>query len=155
MEPTTLATATIIALFTSEAVKAGGKALGEGTSKLVGQLFTLIRNKFKASKAEGVLTIAEEEPTEENIDIVRTVLLNQIKKDEEFADQLRELLATPEAQERIRQVVVEGSKADSLNAKDLIQDIKTKDAAEQSIVSDSEIGSINLEKVKQVYRHDS
>jgi hypothetical protein len=155
MEPTTLATATIAALFTSEVVKAGGKALGEGTSKLVGQLLTLIRNKFKASKTEGVLTIAEEEPTEENIDIVRTVLLSQIKKDEEFANQLRELLATPEAQERIRQVVVEGSKANSLNARDLIQDIKTKDAAEQAIVSDSEIGSINLEKVKQVYRHDS
>jgi hypothetical protein len=82
MEPTTLATATIAALFTSEAVKASGKALGEGTSKLVGQLLTLIRSKLKASKAEGVLAIAEEEPTEENINVVRTVLLNQIKKDD-------------------------------------------------------------------------
>ncbi len=154
MEPTTLATATIATLFTSEAAKAGGKALGEGTSKLVSQLLTVIRNKFKAFKTEEVLAMVEEQPTEPNINLVKTILVAQIEKDEEFANQLRELLLQLEAQREIRQVVVERSKGDSLNAKNIFQDVESQDSVEQAIVSDSEIKTINLDRVNQTYRHD-
>lgn len=155
MEPTTLATATIAALFTSEAAKAGGKALGEGTSKLVSQLLTVIRNKFKASKTEGVLVMAEEQPTELNVNLVKTVLLAQIEKDEEFANLLRELLLQLDTQREIRQVVVERSQGDRLKVNNIVQNVVSQDSSEQVIVSDSEIKDINLNRVNQTYRHDS
>ena len=155
MKPATIATATIATLFASEAIKAGGKAFGEETSKLVSQLLALIRSRFKATKTEGILKMPEEQPNEINISLVKTLLVAQIEKDKEFADQIKEFLQKPESQNGIRQVAVEYSKSDSLNAKNINQEITSKAPSEQVIVSNSEIKHINLDKVNQKYCHDS
>ena len=64
MEPTALTAATISTLFFFEALKEGGKSLGAGISKLVTQLTTTIRDKFKLVGTEGLLARAEKQPTE-------------------------------------------------------------------------------------------
>ena len=59
MEPITLTAATIAALFFSETVKEGGKSLGAGVSKAVGQLVAAVRNQFNAAGTAGLLARAE------------------------------------------------------------------------------------------------
>jgi hypothetical protein len=151
MEPTTLATATIATLFASEAVKAGGKAFGEGTSKLVSQLLTVIRNKFKAAETEGLLTRLEQQPTDSNIDRFKTEFLIHIEEDQEFADQLKDLLAKPEAEEIVRQLGIEKLKATGdLELKGLDQEVTGGKLVEQTGLSNVEAaGDITLGKLSQ------
>ena len=55
MEPATFAVAVATLLF-SEALKEGGKKLGQGVSDLAAKLIKTVRGKFKESGTEGVLT---------------------------------------------------------------------------------------------------
>lgn len=129
MEPIAIATA-IAALFFSEALKEGGKSFGQGVSKVSGQLITTVRNKFKAVGAEGVLTRAGEKPTDSNINRVKDELLAQMEDDEEFTNQLRELLAQPEASAIVYQVVGEGIEV----AGNLRLDAVTQQASKGSLI---------------------
>lgn len=71
MEASTLTAATIATLFFSEALKEDGKSLGAGVSKVVTQLMTTVRDKFKLTGTEGLLARAEKQPTEANVNLVR------------------------------------------------------------------------------------
>ncbi|MFN6515667.1 MAG: hypothetical protein RMY29_014395 [Nostoc sp. CreGUA01] len=53
MEPVSLTAAAIATLIFSEALKEGGKTLGQGISQQVAQLLNAIRQKFQASGTEG------------------------------------------------------------------------------------------------------
>lgn len=151
MEPTTLAAATITALFASEAAKAGGKAFGEGTSKLVSQLIAIIRNKFRSAETEGLLTRVEKEPTASNIDRFKAELLIHIEEDKEFSAQLKELLASSEVAEEIYQMGLENVRSEGDFAiKDLGQEVDGGQHVSQTGIRNlNTLGDIDIKRINQ------
>ena len=150
MEPITLAAAAIATLFFSEAAKEGGKSLGAGAAKMVGEVVKLVRNKFKGGGIEGLLTQAEKQPTEENINLVETVLLSQLQGDKGFADELKALLEKLEGAGVVRQVMASRLElSGDLEAKDMIQDASRGDSVEQKMLTDVKAKNINLGNMTQ------
>lgn len=136
MEPLTLTAATIATLLFSEAVKETGKSLGAGASKLVSQLMTTVRSRFKATGTEGVLARAEKQPTEDNVKSVQTELVAQMKEDEGFATQVQELLAQLEAAGVVRQVMASGIEvAGDLELGDMSQKASRGGSVEQEMLT--------------------
>jgi hypothetical protein len=111
MEPVTLTATAITTLLFSEALKEGGKALGKGVSEQVSQLLSAIRQKFRAVGTEGLLTRAQNQPTEGNKSIFQAVLETQMTEDEEFAKHLSELVKQLESATVTRQVMARGIEA--------------------------------------------
>jgi hypothetical protein len=104
MDPATVAVAAA-ALFFSEALKEGGKALGKEVAELSGKFVALIRSKFKAAGTEGLLNRAENDPNEKNRQKVLDELQTQLEEDPEFAAQLQALLADLNAAGVVKQVM--------------------------------------------------
>jgi hypothetical protein len=93
MEPiTTIVESAIATYILPEAFKEGGKALGKGASEKVDQLINAISSKFTESGIAGLLTRVKEKPTEDNIKKVKDELEEQMNKDSDFANTLRELV---------------------------------------------------------------
>ena len=134
-----LTAAVIVFLFFSEAIKEGGKALGKGAADTFAQLVNTIREKFKAHSIDGILTQAENQPTETNKAIFQTVLQSQIDADKEFENKLRELVKQLQAQdENVRMVVI--------SEIELTGDLKTKDITQEA----TRDGSVSEEMLKGV-----
>ncbi|MEH1787283.1 MAG: hypothetical protein V7L23_17315 [Nostoc sp.] len=134
-----LTAAMIVSLFFSEAIKEGGKALGKGAADTFTLLIKTIREKFKAEGTEGLLTRAQNQPTEVNKTKLQDELQAKIDADEAFAQKLKELVEQLQAQdERIRQVV--------LSEIELTGDLKAKDISQKATRGIS----IKQEMLKQV-----
>ena len=88
MEPVELAAAIITLIFTKRVEKSGEK-LGEAVLNEISQLVNIIRSKFKASGVEGILTKAQENPTDKNKLKFQNELADQRKKMKGFTKQLR------------------------------------------------------------------
>jgi hypothetical protein len=141
MEPIAAIASTITTLIFGEALKEGGKALGKGVSDKIAQLITAIRQRFKESGTEGLLTRAEKQPTESNIAIVEAELVAQMSDDEIFTRQLEELVKQLEQAGVTRQVMVSGIKANTLEVKgDMIQRSSKDGSVDQVMGADLEIG---------------
>lgn len=150
MEPITLTAAAIATLFFSEAAKEGGKSLGAGISKLVSQLMTTVRNKFKAAGTEGLLARAEKQPTEANMTLVQGELVAQMEEDGEFATQLQELLSQLEAEGVVRQVMVSGIEvAGDLEAENMSQKASRGGSVEQEMLTNVKVQNIRLGNLSQ------
>lgn len=150
MEPITLTAATIATLFFSEALKEGGKSLGTGISKTVGQLIKAVRNKFKAAGTEGLLVRAEKQPTEPNVNLVEAELVAQMEEDERFATELRTLLAQLEAAGVVRMVMVSGVEvAGDLEAENMTQEVSRGSSVEMEMVTKVKAQNIKLGNLRQ------
>lgn len=150
MEPITLTAATIATLFFSEAAKEGGKLLGTGASKLVSQLITAVRNKFKVSGTEGLLNRAEKQPTEANVNSVKAELAAQLEEDAGFAAELKELLAQLEAAGVVRQVMASNIEVSGdLEAEDMSQKASRGSSVEQDMLTDVKAQNIRLGNLSQ------
>jgi hypothetical protein len=134
-----LTAAVIVSLFFSEAIKEGGKALGKGVADKFTELANTIREKFKAEAIEGLLTRAQNQPTEANKAKLQDELQTQMDSDEAFANKLKELVEQLKAQdERVRQVV--------LSEIELSGDFKAKDISQKA----TQNGSVEQEMFKGV-----
>lgn len=150
MEPITLTAAAIATLFFSETVKEGGKSLGAGASKLVSQLITTVRNKFKAAGTEGLLARTEKQPTEANMTLVQGELMAQMEEDGEFATQLQELLSQLEAVGAVRQVMASGIEiVGDLEAEDMSQKASRGGSVEQEMLTNVKAQNIRLGTLSQ------
>jgi hypothetical protein len=150
VEPITLTAATIATLFFSEAAKEGGKSLGAGVSKLVSQLTTAVKNKFKASGTEGVLARAEKQPTEANIDRVKAELAAQMEEDAGFATELKDLLAQLEAAGVVRQVMASGIEiTGNFEAEEMSQKASHGSSVEQEMLTDVTAQNLKFGKMSQ------
>jgi len=150
VEPITLTAAAIATVFFSEAVKEGGKSLGTGVSKAVSQLIAVVRNKFKAAGTAGLLTRAENQPTEANVSLVKAELAAQLAEDDEFADQLKDLLAQLEAAGVVRQVMASGVEVSGdLDAADMSQKASRGSSVEQEMLTDVKAQNIKLGNLSQ------
>ena len=149
MEPFTFA-ATIATLFFSETVKEGGKLLGVSASKMMSQLIMAVRNKFKAAGTEGLLTRAEKQPTEANVNLVKAELAAQLSEDAGFAAELKELLAQLEAAGVVRQVMASGIEmTGDFEAGELRQKASHGSSVEQEMLTDVKAQNIRVRKLSQ------
>ncbi len=149
MELVTLATA-ITTLIFSEALKEGGKTLGKGVSEHIARLVTVIREKFKAVGTEGLLTRAQNQPTESNKSIFKAELETQINEDETFANHLKELVNQLESSEIIRQVMASGIEiSGDLEAEDMSQKATRSSSVQQEMLKDVKAQNLKLGNLSQ------
>lgn len=146
-----LTAAVIVSLLFSEAVKEGGKALGKGVIDTFTQLVNTIREKFQAHSIDGILTLAQNQPTETNKAIFQNVLQTQMDADEAFANKLKELIQQLQAQdERVRQVVLsEIELSGDLKAKDISQKATRSGAVEQEMLKGVKAQNIDVGNLNQ------
>jgi hypothetical protein len=148
MEPTTLAVA-VATLFFSEALKEGGKKLGQGVSDLAATLVKTVRGKFKDSGTEGVLTRAEHDPTEKNVGRVQDELAAQLEDDERYAAQLHDLVNQLKAAGVVRQVMASGLEVDTLEAGAMTQTASGGTDVEQQMLTDVQAKNIKTGDMTQ------
>ncbi len=146
-----LTAAVIVSLFFSEAIKESGKALGKGVTDKFTELTNTIREKFKLEGIEGLLTRAQNQPTEVNKGKLQDELQTQMDSDEAFASKLKELVEQLKAQdERIRQVVLSEIKlSGDLKAKDISQKATRSGASEQEMLKDVRAQNIDVGNLNQ------
>jgi hypothetical protein len=146
-----LTAAVIVSLFFSEAVKEGGKALGKGATDTFTQLVNIIRKKFQAHSIDGILTQAQNQPTEINKTIFQKVLQTQMDADEAFANKLKELIQQLQVQnERVRQVVLSEIEVDGdLKAKDINQKATQGGSVEQEMFKQVKAQNIDVNNLNQ------
>ena len=90
IDPATI-TATAIAIATvifTKAIERGGENLGEAVSNKIGQIVSVVRDKFKSIGMEGVLTQAQDNPTEPNQKFFQQALEMQMTSDSDFAEKI-------------------------------------------------------------------
>jgi hypothetical protein len=149
MEPVTLAV-TVAALFFSEALKEGGKALGKGISEYAGTFIHTVRTKFKDAGMEGLLTRAAHDPTPKNLEKVQDELSTQLAEDNAYAAQLQKLVAQLEAAGVVRQVMASGLKvAETLEAQSMTQTAAGGVDVEQHMLTDVQAKNITTGPMKQ------
>ena len=138
MEPLT-ATAIVTLLF-SEAIKEGGKAIGNAVVGGVASIFTFIRQKLQDAGTEGLLTRAEKQPTDEkSLGKLADELQTQLDEDKEFSEKLQGLIKEVVANEPSLQSVLKGIRVKgSLKAQDISQE--SSRSGTQEILTDVEVG---------------
>jgi hypothetical protein len=149
MEPATLAVA-VATLFFSEALKEGGKALGKSASELAAKLIDTVRGKFRESGTEGVLTRAENHPSQKHIDTVQDELATQMEEDESYAAQLQTLVNQLKAAGVVRQVMASGLEvAETLEAGAMTQTASGGADVKQHMLTDVTAKNIKIGDMKQ------
>ena len=146
-----LTAAVIVSLFFSEAIKEGGKALGKGVTDTFTQLVNTIREKLKAEGTEGLLTRAQNQPTEVNKAKLQDELQTQIDADKAFANKVKQLIQQLQAQdERVRQVVLsEIEVSGDLKAQDISQKATRDGSVEQEMLKVVKATNIDLGNLNQ------
>ncbi|MDJ0705946.1 MAG: Fis family transcriptional regulator [Leptolyngbyaceae cyanobacterium MO_188.B28] len=118
MEPLSVLAGAITTCIVPKALETIGEKMGEATLEKSRETIQLIRQivqeKLKTTNTDGILTLAEIDPTETNIEVLKAVLLGQITSDSEFATQLQKLLnhiqtQTPSLQVVLSEVRIKGS----------------------------------------------
>lgn len=151
MEPITLTIAGVVTALVIEASKETGKGLVKGSAELMDRLVSLVRNRFKSAKVEGVLTQLQEEPTETNKTIFSALLVRELSKNEDFANEIAELL---------KQLKVEGNKAiqsalvgievkGHLEVGDVIQKSSGQSAVTQKVAENIKGKSVKIGNITQ------
>jgi hypothetical protein len=149
MEPVTLAVA-VATLFFSEALKEGGKALGKSVSELAGNLIHTVRDKFKDTGTEGLLTRAEHEPTPKTINMVQDELATQLAEDDGYAAQVQALVAQLEAAGVVRQVMASNLEvAETLRARSMTQEAAGGQDVDQRMLTHVKAKDIDLGDLEQ------
>jgi hypothetical protein len=148
MEPATLAVA-VATLFFSEALKEGGKKLGQGVSDLAAKLIKTVRGKFRESGTEGVLTRAENNPTDTHVSRVQDELATQMEEDASYAAQLQDLVNQLKAAGVVRQVMASGLEVETLEAGAMTQTAPRGADVEQQMLTDITAKNIKIGDMKQ------
>jgi hypothetical protein len=114
-------------------------------------LVSTIRSKFQANSLEGILTQAENQPTETNRTIFQTVLQSQIDGDNAFANQLQQLVEQLQAQDSgVRQVILSGIEASGdVTAKDITQKATRDGSVEQEMLTQVKANNIDVGNLNQ------
>ena len=86
--------------------KVGEKAV-EKSSETLQLVKKTVQNKLEKAGTAGLLTRAEEKPTEQNVQTLQGELVNQMEEDKEFATQLQQLIDQIQAQSPSLQVVLD------------------------------------------------
>ncbi len=118
VEPLSILAGAVTTYIVPKALEKVGEKIGEAALAKSGAAIQATRkavqDKLTATQTAGVLAIAEAEPTETNLKLLETVLLTQMRQDQQFAAQLQALdpqiqAQTPGLQAVLDTVRVRGS----------------------------------------------
>ncbi len=88
-----------------------GEKVGESALAKSGELIQATRKvgkeKLEASKTDGVLAIAQTDPTTTNLKMLETILVSQMDTDSDFATHLQELVDRIQAKSPSLQIVLD------------------------------------------------
>lgn len=118
MEPLSLLATALSQYLIPKALEKIGEEVGATaiarSEKSIQSLQQKVRSKLKAARTEGILTQAQNNPTEVNVQVLETVLLSQLQSDTEFAEQIQYLVEeinrhSPKLQSVLNNVRIQGS----------------------------------------------
>ncbi|MFP4219742.1 MAG: hypothetical protein ACLFSH_04075 [Phormidium sp.] len=149
MEPIT--TAAVASTLIFKAFEKSGEKLGEAIASKVGQLISVIREKFRAKGVEGILTQAEESPTEANKQMFQTVLEMQASQDQSFENLLKTLIDDLKSDSEVNQVFLKGIDiSGSAEIGDISQVATPTSSVNQETATDLKLGGdLKIGNVKQ------
>jgi hypothetical protein len=111
MEPLSWLVGAVTTYIIPKALEKVGEKVGEAALTKSGEAVQATRKvvqaKLKSTGTDGVLAIAEANPTETNVKVLETILLNQMQNDQAFAGCLQELIDQIQAQSPSLQVVLD------------------------------------------------
>ncbi len=111
VEPLSLLAGAVTTYIIPKALEKVGEKVGEAALAKSGAAIQATRKavqeKLQATHTDGVLAIAEAEPTETNLKLLETILLTQIQQDQQFAAQLQSLMQQIQAQSPGLQAVLD------------------------------------------------
>lgn len=111
MEPLSLLAGAVTTYIIPKALEKVGEKVGEAALAKGGEAIQATRKavqeKLKSTSTDGVLAIAEVDPTETNVKMLEAILLSQLKSDPNFAARLQELIEQIQAQSPSLQVVLD------------------------------------------------
>jgi hypothetical protein len=150
MEPFTALAMAAAKLLFDEATKETGRGFGKAVTEKIEQLGQLIREKLHMAGTEGLLKRAEQQPTEKNIELVRTEIETHLDEDPQFAGQFQQLFAQIQQagfskQEMLTAIELEGD----LEAEELIQRSDSGGKVHQQMLSDVKAKNIKIGQAKQ------
>lgn len=111
MEPLSLLAGAVTTYIIPKALEKVGEKVGEAALAKSGEVIQATRKavqeKLKSTNTDGILAIAASDPTEINVKMLETILLNQMKSDPNFAARLQELIEQIQVQSPSLQVVLD------------------------------------------------
>ena len=111
MEPLSLLVVAVTTYIIPKALEKVGEKVGETalakSSEAIQATRKVVQAKLKSTGTDGVLAIAEANPTETNVKVLETILLNQMQNDQDFAACLQELIGQIQAQSPSLQIVLD------------------------------------------------
>jgi endonuclease III len=104
----------VVTFIIPKALERVGEMIGESaflkSKETIQATRDVVQNKLKSTNTDGILTIAEADPSETNIQMLETVLISQMKTDEAFASQIKTLLQEIKKQSPSAQVVLDSAR---------------------------------------------
>lgn len=111
MEPLSLLAGAVTTYIIPKALEKVGEKVGEAALAKSGEIIQAthkaVQDKLKSTNTDGVLAIAEADPTETNVKMLETILISQMKNDPNFASLLQDLVDRIQAQSPSLQVVLD------------------------------------------------
>lgn len=111
IDPLSLVAQGVITFIIPKALEKMGEMVGETaflkSKETISATRDTVRKKLKATNTDGILTMAEADPSEGNLQVLETVLLTQMKTDEVFASQLRALFEEIQEQSPSSQIILD------------------------------------------------
>ncbi|MFM7425744.1 MAG: Fis family transcriptional regulator [Elainella sp.] len=111
IEPLSLLAGAVTTYIIPKALEKVGEKVGEAALANSGAAIQAtrraVREKLQASRTDGVLAIAEAEPTETNLQLLETILLAQMQQDQQFTAQLQALIQQIQQQSNSLQAVLD------------------------------------------------
>ncbi|MEL7006166.1 MAG: hypothetical protein AAFN93_26075, partial [Bacteroidota bacterium] len=146
-----ITTAAIASTLIFKLLEKSGEKLGDAMSKKVGQLINAVRKKFRDKGVEGVLTQAEESPTEANKKMLQTILEMYLSQDKAFENLLKSLIDELKSDSQGNQVLLKDIDVDG-NAEigDIIQSAEFNDEIDQEAATNLKIrGDLKIGNIQQ------
>lgn len=111
IDPLSLLAQGVITFIIPKALEKMGEMVGETaflkSKETISATRDTVQKKLKSTNTDGILTMAEADPSEGNLQVLETVLLTQMKTDEVFASQLRALVEEIQAQSPSSQIILD------------------------------------------------
>jgi len=111
VDPLSVVAAAVTTLILPKAVEKIGEKIGEAVWEKSGQVIQTahqtVQTKLQAAGTGGLLTRAEANPTEANMQVLEAELISQMEQDQEFAARLQELVHQIQSQSPAVQVILD------------------------------------------------
>jgi hypothetical protein len=159
VDPISVIVGAITSLILPKAAEKFGEKLGDVTLEKSGALIQAARqavqNKLEKSNSVGILTRAEEKPTEHNIRVLEAEIIGHVEDDPEFAEQLKALVDKASRHSSSFQMFLNGLRAKTFELDKLSQVSEGKDKSEQIVGRNWQVQNIKIGDVSMESRNDT